>query len=316
MSFPGLFRKSEKFAMNRITIPSTLLAGVFASSFLNLTLAHDGHDNPRKHDREIKQQGVPFDSRHKAVGPEVHKSFRPGFRGGFGEVPERFPPIDTKFRTRRKQDVRPRDMRTLAVRLEFAAEIVSDEICFDFRHSRSVATLLAAAGEVEKQAQHFRSSIDEKADGDHLRKDFQAVTGSFVELARFLERRHGSFLVDRAMSRVDLLLAHIQHQLRNRLSGPNVEPPLPPQTSPKDSATSSRLVIPEEAKGIALLPSADQVAALAQRTCPVTGDLLGTDGKPLKVQVRGRTVFVCCEGCVDELKVNPEEFLPARGSGL
>lgn len=311
MFFPELFRKLKEFAMNRFTLPATLLAVVFASSYVTPTRAHDGHDNSRKPDREIKPRSVPLDSRPTEVGPEAPKSFRPDFRGGFGELPERSRPIDAKPQTHRKQNVRPRDLRTLAIRLEFATEIVSDEICFDMRHSRSVATLLSAAGEVEKQAQHFRSSIDEKADADHLRKDFQLVTGSFVRLVRLLRQRHGSFLVDRVMSRADLHLAHIQHQLGNQPLRPNVEPPLPPQTSPNDSATPLRLVIPKEAKGIALLPPADRAGALAQRTCPVTGDLLGADGKPLKVKVRGRTVFVCCEGCVDELKANPDEFLPA-----
>jgi Cu(I)/Ag(I) efflux system membrane fusion protein len=51
---------------------------------------------------------------------------------------------------------------------------------------------------------------------------------------------------------------------------------------------------------------------LAQRTCPVTGDLVGSDGKPMKVQLRGRTVFVCCEGCNDDLKANPQNYLANR----
>jgi hypothetical protein len=65
-------------------------------------------------------------------------------------------------------------------------------------------------------------------------------------------------------------------------------------------------------RGIALLPVADQKYALAQRTCPVTGDLLGADGKPMKVKLRGRTVFVCCEGCRDDLQANPLKYLAKR----
>jgi hypothetical protein len=65
-------------------------------------------------------------------------------------------------------------------------------------------------------------------------------------------------------------------------------------------------------QGIALLPVADRKVALAQRTCPVTGDLLGADGKPMKVQLRGRPVFVCCEGCMVDLKANPQKYLANR----
>ena len=60
--------------------------------------------------------------------------------------------------------------------------------------------------------------------------------------------------------------------------------------------------------GISLLPPADQRAALAQRTCPVTGDLLGADGKPFKVQIAGRTVFVCCDECVRDLQAAPGRY--------
>jgi Cu(I)/Ag(I) efflux system membrane fusion protein len=68
-------------------------------------------------------------------------------------------------------------------------------------------------------------------------------------------------------------------------------------------------VIPNEMKGIAKLSLADQRAALKQRLCPVTRDLLGSMGKPHKVNVLGRTVFVCCQGCVDEIRENPREYL-------
>jgi len=55
-------------------------------------------------------------------------------------------------------------------------------------------------------------------------------------------------------------------------------------------------------RGVAILSPEDQRAAVAQRTCPVTGDLLGSHGKPLKVQVPGGSVFVCCDGCEKDLR--------------
>lgn len=61
-------------------------------------------------------------------------------------------------------------------------------------------------------------------------------------------------------------------------------------------------VIPESMKGVRQLSPSDQRLAMQQRTCPVTGDLLGSMGKPIKVNVNGRSVFVCCQGCVDEVR--------------
>lgn len=61
-------------------------------------------------------------------------------------------------------------------------------------------------------------------------------------------------------------------------------------------------VIPESMKGVRQLSPPDQRMALQQRTCPVTGDLLGSMGKPIKVNVNGRSVFACCQGCVAEVR--------------
>ena len=55
------------------------------------------------------------------------------------------------------------------------------------------------------------------------------------------------------------------------------------------------------------LASGDREAATRQRVCPVTGD--GFDhGDPIKLLVDGRVVFVCCEGCVEGVRKEPEKF--------
>ena len=67
--------------------------------------------------------------------------------------------------------------------------------------------------------------------------------------------------------------------------------------------------IPDGMEGIAQLSTVDQVAALRQRTCPVTQEPLGSMGKPIRVTVAGQSIFVCCEGCVAAVKRNPEKYL-------
>jgi hypothetical protein len=62
-------------------------------------------------------------------------------------------------------------------------------------------------------------------------------------------------------------------------------------------------------EGIAQLAAADQVAALRQRTCPVTQEPLGSMGKPIRVTVGGQSIFVCCEGCVAAVQRNPDKYL-------
>ena len=74
-------------------------------------------------------------------------------------------------------------------------------------------------------------------------------------------------------------------------------------------AQTTEVVIPEEMSGIAKLPESEQAAALEQEICPVSEEPLGSMGKPIKVAVDGQEVFVCCDGCVDTVKENPDEYL-------
>ena len=65
----------------------------------------------------------------------------------------------------------------------------------------------------------------------------------------------------------------------------------------------------EDLKNIKQLPAAEQKLALAQRVCPITGAALGSMGVPVKITLRGQTVFLCCQGCVGKAKRNAEETL-------
>jgi membrane fusion protein, copper/silver efflux system len=46
-----------------------------------------------------------------------------------------------------------------------------------------------------------------------------------------------------------------------------------------------------------------------QKVCPVTGQTLGSMGEPLKVAIKGETIFVCCAACESPLLENAEKYL-------
>lgn len=46
----------------------------------------------------------------------------------------------------------------------------------------------------------------------------------------------------------------------------------------------------------------DRPLAEAQGICPVTDKPLGSMGKPIKIIVKGQPVFVCCDGCVEDVR--------------
>lgn len=46
-----------------------------------------------------------------------------------------------------------------------------------------------------------------------------------------------------------------------------------------------------------------------QQTCPVTGETLGSMGPPVPVVVDGKSIQVCCDGCVAAVRKNPDKYL-------
>jgi Cu(I)/Ag(I) efflux system membrane fusion protein len=62
---------------------------------------------------------------------------------------------------------------------------------------------------------------------------------------------------------------------------------------------------PKEAADLAQLPPEDRKAAEAQKICPISGELLGSMGVPVKMQLQGRTVFLCCQGCEESANKDP-----------
>ena len=61
--------------------------------------------------------------------------------------------------------------------------------------------------------------------------------------------------------------------------------------------------------------AADRPEVIRQEKCPVMDTALGEHGTPIKVQVDGRTLFVCCRGCVDTVVENPDFHFQKLASG-
>jgi hypothetical protein len=95
----------------------------------------------------------------------------------------------------------------------------------------------------------------------------------------------------------------------------NANSAVPVPSKPTESALQSKVD-----KNLARLSPENRAAALAQRTCPVSGELLGSHGTPIKMKVKGkddsgkrREVFVCCDECEDKLEDHPDRYLDRHG---
>ena len=78
----------------------------------------------------------------------------------------------------------------------------------------------------------------------------------------------------------------------------------PPATTSVEPKSAEEKI----AAAIAELPEAERAVAAAQKNCPVAGEALGSMGMPFKVTVKGRDVYLCCEGCKGELEKDPEKY--------
>lgn len=65
------------------------------------------------------------------------------------------------------------------------------------------------------------------------------------------------------------------------------------------------------ADNLAKLSVDDRKLAEAQKVCPITKDPLGATDIPVKIALKGRTVFLCCKDCIEKAKANPDKTLRA-----
>lgn len=61
---------------------------------------------------------------------------------------------------------------------------------------------------------------------------------------------------------------------------------------------------------LAKLSPEDRASAEAQKICPVSDHELGSMDKPIQVTLADdKKVWICCEGCEEDLKKDPEKYL-------
>jgi YHS domain-containing protein len=80
----------------------------------------------------------------------------------------------------------------------------------------------------------------------------------------------------------------------------------PPAAGASTATESPAAKMPE---GFEKLSASDQIAALKQKICPVSGEKLGEMGTPIKVSVKGRDVFLCCPSCKEDIEKDPDKYL-------
>ena len=89
-----------------------------------------------------------------------------------------------------------------------------------------------------------------------------------------------------------------------------------PKSKPLVPAASNESVLPVTKRNTAKhqLSREEQTLVDKQRICPVTELSLDSMGGPVPVMVSGKTIFVCCAGCTQRLRDDPEKYLARLGA--
>lgn len=87
------------------------------------------------------------------------------------------------------------------------------------------------------------------------------------------------------------------------------------QSGNASAAMESHPAKPAEAQreNIAKLSPDDQQAATKQAVCPISGDPLGAMGMPVKIDLDGHPVFLCCEDCRADAVKQKDQVLKKLG---
>jgi len=95
----------------------------------------------------------------------------------------------------------------------------------------------------------------------------------------------------------------------NESRSPVVSPSSAPSAAVKDTAPAAPKLNKESKiqAALAKLTEADRALAEQQRFCAVLPESrLGSMGTPIKIEINGKSVFLCCEGCREEALANPD----------
>lgn len=86
--------------------------------------------------------------------------------------------------------------------------------------------------------------------------------------------------------------------------------PASPSAAPKKPPFAKDELPWDVSRELAQLPADDRALALRQKLCPVTHKPLGWMGRPYKIVLDGRPVFLCCRGCEVEAREHAGRTAP------
>lgn len=207
-----------------------------------------------------------------------------------------------------------RTTATTEGRLEQLSMNVLSAVRGELRNSRNYSDLVADAGDVVRSASRLRDARGRGASQAVLLEEARLMLAPLKRMNAALKQEVRSTESLAAVQEAGRLLVSYGRDLQTAVTSRDRGDLSPPRVMDSTGRDRGSVSIPAEMKGVALLPVSEQAAALRQRTCPVTQAPLGSMGRPTRVTVSGRSVYVCCDSCIDALRRNPDRYLSARST--
>ena len=205
-----------------------------------------------------------------------------------------------------KLKVAPKDVRVVAQSVAGVTNVVPQEM---LAHGRVLAVPEQAVIDTGRETIVYRQSLPGVFEGVLVKlgpkmlgpegvRYFPVLGG--LELGETIVST-GSFLVD-AETRLNPAAGSIYFGG----SGGSKTAPAAPTVRPSTPADADAKI----AAALAKLPPSDRALAASQKFCPVlSGSRLGAMGVPIKLDVNGQAVFVCCGACRKGALDKPQETL-------
>lgn len=193
--------------------------------------------------------------------------------------------------------------------------------------------LAAAADDLSAGVRQLTVNMSNPTSADMLSDNVRTVAVSLRQLDSELAAGNATTGVADAVVEFAQALSHLQQELPPLpINGRNGQPPRRGGQrfdirQPSDRRNRGRYQVrpyrepglndslPSEMHGLEVLNPEDRAAAFSQRTCPVSREVLGSRGTPIKIAVDGKTIFVCCESCAATVQRNPERYFQTVPQG-
>jgi hypothetical protein len=282
----------------------------------SLLFAHDGHDHGKqKKEKRVENYNQNYSQGYQDQTPYNYNQGINGHNHSEGCTDcQKHRKINNRLQPASNQNnlsLQPAQ-NISAFQIERAAQMLVKELRSSSQQESFPEELYSDVNKILSMSQRLSKAEEGGASPEKLYEIAKMIASPMKRVDQYFSfDQQGSQVGTANRDMINMLITYAK-RLRKPVRNRTQQTPLRSSPSgfiPAPNPRDKILTIPDNMEGLSLLTKNDRFAALKQRICPVTEEPLGSMGKPIKVSVSGRSIFVCCQGCVKAVKKNPGKYL-------